>query len=476
MTFGHFFAILRARLWLVLAILVSTVVLTLVISLLLPKQYAATASVVADSKPDPLAAMIYGGMASPTFMATQVDVIQSDRVAQRVVRNLKLAESPEVRAQWLAATKGVGSIEVWLAEVFQKSMEVKPSRDSNVISVTYKAPDPRFAAGLANAFVQAYIETSLELRVGPAKQYSSFFDSRAKEAREAVEAAQAKVSEYQKNNGIIATDERLDVENARLNELSSQLVSLQALSSESSSRQNQASGGSADKLQEVLNNGVIGSIKADMSRAEARLQELSARLGDNHPQVIEAKASINEMRARIDAETKKISGGVGVTNSINRQREAEVKASLEAQRAQIMRMKAVRDEGMVLVRDVENAQRAYDALLARLNQSTLESQTTQSNISVLTEAIAPVEPASPRVVLNTLVSIVMGILLAVDAALPLALRDRRVRDIDDIAETLGLPVLGVVPKPTAKSLLGKTKLTSMQQRLLTANNSSSSAS
>jgi len=365
---------------------------------------------------------------------------------------------------------------VWLAEVFQKSMEVKPSRDSNVISVTYKAPDPRFAAGLANAFVQAYIETSLELRVGPAKQYSSFFDSRAKEAREAVEAAQAKVSEYQKNNGIIATDERLDVENARLNELSSQLVSLQALSSESSSRQNQASGGSADKLQEVLNNGVIGSIKADMSRAEARLQELSARLGDNHPQVIEAKASINEMRARIDAETKKISGGVGVTNSINRQREAEVKASLEAQRAQIMRMKAVRDEGMVLVRDVENAQRAYDALLARLNQSTLESQTTQSNISVLTEAIAPVEPSSPRVVLNTLISIFMGVLLAVGAALALELRDRRVRDIEDIAETLGLPVLGVVPKPTAKSLLGKTKLTSMQQRLLTANNSSSSAS
>ena len=47
-------------------------------------------------------------------MATQVDIINSERVAQRVVRNLKLADNPQVRAQWLEATEGEGTIEQWL--------------------------------------------------------------------------------------------------------------------------------------------------------------------------------------------------------------------------------------------------------------------------------------------------------------------------------------------------------------------------
>jgi uncharacterized protein involved in exopolysaccharide biosynthesis len=77
------------------------------------------------------------------------------------------------------------------------------------------------------------------------------------------------------------------VETARLNELSSQLTSMQALSSDSSSRRAQATSGAGDKLQEVLSNPLLSSLRADLSRAEARMQELNSRFGDNHPQVIE---------------------------------------------------------------------------------------------------------------------------------------------------------------------------------------------
>ena len=330
MNLGQAIAILKARWWVAVLVLLLTVAITLAVALNLPKYYTATSAMVVDSKPDPVSAMMYGGMASQLFMATQVDVIQSDRVAARVVRNLKLAENSQVRAQWLEATKGQGSIEAWLAETFQKNMSVKPSPQSSVLNLSYKSVDPRFASALANAFVQAYLETSLELRVDPAKQYSNFFDTRAKDARETLERAQAKLSAFQKTNGIIANDERLDVENARLSELSSQLVQLQALSSESGSRQAQANSGAGDKLQEVLNNPVVAGLKADLSRYEAKLQELSARLGDNHPQVVEAKANIAELRNKVDAETRRVTGGVGVTNTINRQRTGEVRGSLEA--------------------------------------------------------------------------------------------------------------------------------------------------
>ncbi|MEO5732619.1 MAG: Wzz/FepE/Etk N-terminal domain-containing protein, partial [Rubrivivax sp.] len=126
MTFGQFLSILRARWWVALTVFLVVVLGTLVVSLLLPKQYKAIASVVVDFKPDPVSAVLYGGAPSPGFMATQVDIIQSDRVAQRVVRNLRLAESPQIRQQWQDEGKGEGTIETWLASLFQRNMDVVP--------------------------------------------------------------------------------------------------------------------------------------------------------------------------------------------------------------------------------------------------------------------------------------------------------------------------------------------------------------
>jgi polysaccharide biosynthesis transport protein len=466
MTFGQVISILRARWWAALLVFVLTVGTTLAVSLLLPKQFTSNASVVVDFKPDPVSAMMYGGVVSPAMMATQVDVIQSERVALRVVKNLKLAENAQVRQQWLDDTGGKGSLESWLVQLFQRQLDVKPSRESSVITVTYKAPDPQFAAALANAFVQAYLQTALELRVDPARQYSSFFDTRTKEARDALEKAQSRLSAFQKEKGIIATDERLDVENARLNELSSQAVMIQALASEAGSRQAQARGESADRMQEVLNNPLISGLKADLSRSEARLQELSSRLGDNHPQVVEAKANIAELRSKVDAETRRVTGGVGVSNTITRQREADIRAALEAQRSKVLRLKAVRDEGSVLLRDVETAQRAYEAVAQRLTQTTLEGQNTQSNINLLTAATPPIEHSSPKVFLNMVLSVFLGLLLAVGVALMLELLDRRVRSVEDVSGALGLSVIGVLPKPNAPARLGGTKPSLAQQRVV----------
>jgi succinoglycan biosynthesis transport protein ExoP len=190
MSFVQFLSILRARWGVMLAVLLLALAAAVTANLLLPRQYTATASVVVDFKPDPVSAVVFGGMASPAFIATQVDIIRSERVALRVVRNLKLAENPQVLAQWRAGG-AEGSVEQWLIRLFQRQVDVVPARESSVIALSYKAPDPRFAAALANAFVAAYIDTALELRVDPARQYAGFFETRSREARDALERAQA---------------------------------------------------------------------------------------------------------------------------------------------------------------------------------------------------------------------------------------------------------------------------------------------
>lgn len=461
MTLGQFLSVLRARWWVLLLVLALTVGTTVGVSLLLPKQYTATASVVVDFKPDPISAAVFGGMPSPAVMATQVDILNSERVALRVVRNLGLADNPDVRAQWQEATGGAGGVEQWLVQLFRKNLGVQPSTQSSVVSVSYTAGDPRFAAGVANAFVEALTQTSLELRVDPARQFSGFFDVQLREHRERLEQAQSKLSAYQKQHGIIASDERLDVETQRLNELSSQYVALQAVAAGSLSRQAQAQG-SADQMQELLNNPLLNNLKSEIGRTEARLQELSSRLGDRHPQVVEARATLSALQQRFDAESRRVAGGVRVTSNIDSQRLAQVRAAMESQRERVLRMKAVRDEGTLLQRDVESAQRAYENIQARQIQSNLESQTTQSSVHTLTQAVPPVEPSSPNLLLNTALAVFLGSLLAVGTALLLELLDRRVRNADDVVSALELPVIGFMPKPGGN----RRRPSLMQQRLL----------
>jgi succinoglycan biosynthesis transport protein ExoP len=458
MTLVQFFSILRARWMVMMLVLGVAVVGTAAVNLLLPKSYTSTAAVLVDVKsPDPIAGIIFPGMSSPSYMATQVDVIQSDRVSQQVVRAMRMNESAAMREQWREATKGAGNFEAWLADLLRKSLDVKPSRDSNVITVNYKSADPKFATAMANAYAQAYIDVSLELRVEPAKQYGRFFDERSKQLREKVEQARAKLTALQREKGIVGTDERLDVENARLNELSSQLVGLQAVSAETAGRQVQARS-TPEQLQEVIGNSLISNLKIDLTRQESRLKELGERLGESHPSIVELKANIGETQARIAAETRRVTGGVSVSNAINEARLVQLRASLDTQRVRVMRLKESRDELAVLAADVESAQRAYDGVNQRSNQTELESRTTLTNLSVLNPASEPTQPSSPRTTLNMLLALFVGTLLAVGVAMLMELFDRRVRSASEVVQALEIPLLGVLArKPTGK-LFGRKQL------------------
>ena len=152
MTLQQFLLILRARARVALYTLLATVLTTLVVSLVLPKQYTASTGVVIDVKsPDPIMGMVLPGMISPGYMATQVDIINSDRVSQRVVKLLRMDENPTIQEQWKDATDGKGDIVTWLANLLQKKLDVKPSRESNVININYTGADPAFAAALLRA-------------------------------------------------------------------------------------------------------------------------------------------------------------------------------------------------------------------------------------------------------------------------------------------------------------------------------------
>jgi chain length determinant protein EpsF len=451
MNLQQLFVLLRARWKLVLFTLLGTVAITLAVSLLLPKEYTATATVVVDVKsPDPIAGMTLPAMAMPGYMSTQVDIIKSDRVALRVVGMHKLDQIPEVRQQWLDETEGKGKLEVWLATLLLKKLDVKPSRDSNVIGISYKSADPAFSAAIANAFAQAYINTNIDLKVEPARQYAKWFDEQGKALRENLEKAQNRLSEYHQTKGIVASDERLDVETAKLNELSTQLTIVQGQTSDAESKER--SGKASDTMSEVTQNPLIATLKAELVRQEGKLQELAGNLGRNHPQYQRAESEIVVLRERLDAEIQKITTGFSTSRTVGRSKESELRAAIEAQRKKLLKLKRERDELAVLTRDVEAAQKAFEAVSQRFNLTSLESQTTQTNVAVLTPASEPIEPSFPKLLLNILASSFLGAMLGIGAAIVFEMLDQRIRSADGLAEILQLPLLGVIPRTGAASM------------------------
>ncbi|RZI86212.1 MAG: chain length determinant protein EpsF [Rubrivivax sp.] len=442
MSFTQFISILKARWITVVAVLLVTVTLAVTLSLVLPKKYTASGVVVMDFRAsDPISGLMMQNSVMPGYTATQVDVIQSERVSQKVIEMLKLAENPGLREQWMDETSGQGVFQSWLSDLLQRNLDVTPGKESSTITVSYTAVDPQFASAMANAYIRAYIQTTLDLRVEPARQFSKLFDEQIKQTRQQLETAQTKLSEYQRSKGILATDERLDVETARLGELSAQLVALQSQTADAQSRKAQAGANSP----EVLASPVIAGLRADMSRQQAKLQELSAKFGPAHPQVQELQANIKELQIKLESETRDAKASMGISSNVNLARERQFRATLEAQREKLMTLKKQRDDAAVLQRDVENAQRSYDLLQGRLAQTTLESQNNQTNVSMLKMATPPFKASSPRIVLNTIVSLILGTLLGIGAAIVRELMNRKLRLEQDVTETLGVPMLGSMP-------------------------------
>jgi chain length determinant protein EpsF len=445
MSLQQFFLILRARFAMVLLILLATVAAVVAASLVLPKKYTATAAVVVDVKsPDPITGTMLHAMVMPGYMATQRDIITSDRVAQKVVRLLKLDEVPDMKAQWLANTKGKGKVDAWLGARLQKKLDVKPSRESNVIDISYSASDPGFAASVANAFAQAYIDAGIELRVEPARQYARWFGEQDKGLRESLEKAQARLSERQQTYGIAASDERLDSETAKLNDLSAQLTVVQGQTADARSRQRSGSAGST--LPEVVQNPLIHTLKGDIARQEAKLQEVAGNLGKNHPQYQRMESELASLKRQLEIETRLITSGFGTATAVGKDKEAELAAAVAAQKEKLLGMRQARDQLAALQRELDTAQKAYEGVSQRLTQSMLESQVRQTNVSMLTLASEPVEPSSPNLLMNTVAAIFLGTLCGLGAAIGLEILDRRVRSIHDVAEMLQLPVLGVIPQ------------------------------
>ena len=430
--------------------------------LLWPKTYVANARVMVDTKPtDTLSGQPNLSAMNNNYLATQVEVIQSSRVAAKAITLLALEKSEGAKTRFEEARQGNQTFLQYYTDLLQRGLSVKPGRESNIIDISFRTGDPTFAANVANAFARSYIATNLELKLQPAKEFADWFENRVQPIRDKLKKTQREYSDVQRKAGITSADERLDVENARLQELSTQLVILQGQLNESEKRSKAVTrvtgaGDGNAAIFEVMSNPVVMQLKTDLGRLEAKYAELSPQLGKRHPQMIQIDSEITQTKQKITAEIATVTSSVDRQLDITRAREETLRSALASQKEKVLKIKRDRDELSVLARDLDNSQRTHDLVAARLTQTTLESQANMPSVVLLDEAVAPTTAASPRTTLGYTIATLLAPLIGLIAVLLYEALDKRVRSASDLEEATNSKVLCIVgdgrPSKTAAVL------------------------
>ena len=440
--------------------LIATIVTAIAVALIVPKKYVATASLLMDARDEQtMSPARLTPRERATFLQTQVDLLMSNRISTQVARDLKLAQRPGVREAWEQDTGGLGSIDEWIAEGLRLKLDIDTSVSSLVL-VGFSSDDPKYAAEVANGFAKAYLDTVLQLRTEPTREAAKWFDEQLKTLRTQVVQAQSRLNSYQKQKGILAEDARLDVESTRLAELSTQLIVARNATYDALSRYKQAtevveSGVSPEAIPDVLSNAHLNALKVDLSRVEGRLEQESAILGPNHPQYLRTTAEVQALREKLKSETRKLVAGLGNAVQQSRKREADLQAAIEAQNQRLLNVKDYRIDMAAMTRDIEAAQRSYDAVLTRYMSNKIDATANTTNVMLLSSASEPIKPVHPKVGLIAGLSVVLGLLLAAGIVYVLEMLDRRVRSRYDLESRLAVPSLGRLSKwqPTGGRLL-----------------------
>lgn len=406
-------------------------------SYLLPARYTAKADLLVEQGRSAQMLPTMSGQ-----LATEAELLQSERVAIAALALLGMREDPVLRQKWKEKSGGRGEFESWAAEELSKKLNVMPSRNSNILTVSYSSPDPVLAAKTVNALLKAYVDTARELRGESATQSSATFSDRTSRLKTALDLAAEKLARFQRENGVASTDERLDIENLRLSELNAQLVMLQSTAANAAGRQRYAAGGSG--MEEVLRDPLVATLSADLARQQAKFAEMRSKLGDQHPAIAEQRESLADLKGRLDAATRRASSAIATDSRIASERAGSVQAALTAQRAKVMEVKSKRDQAQRLQLELDAARRAFDAAVTRANEAVLDSDSSRGNVSIIKTATVPAKPAFPRPADSLAAALVLGLLAAVVVVLWLESGDRRLRLDEEVSELLEQPLLGVI--------------------------------
>jgi len=412
---------------------------------------------------------------SSSFLATQVQALKSRDLAERVIRQHRLATSDAFMRPG-AGRQGLGGIGSGLLALLRprglsepgaasqdedasSTSDVPPElldrytlwltvndvRGTDLIEVSFTTPSPSLSAFLAAAHTQAYLDTNDEARRATDVTARDFLGQQMREARERVERAQESLRRFAAEHPDIAVSEEDKTQSQRVQDVSGLLTKVEADRIRLETRVKFLSGADRDGLAYFLDKPDVQKLYLELMDLQAQQAAMSNDLGPKHPDMaalLRQKAIVEE---QLDAAVAKQTQSVREHLAASQQRETALRQKLADLESQGV---AVRDLGAryeFLRNDVETARQLHASLLKQQLETQVNSQLAPSNVRVLERAEVPTRPSKPNVPLNLALGLLGGLVVAVGAAFASEYFDSSVKSTEEAEELLHLPTLATIP-------------------------------
>ncbi len=415
---------------------------------------------------------------SSSFLATQVAVLKSRDLAERVIRANRLDQNEAFvnpgggRAGLLAVggrllnllrprgwegptefssgaeTLGTAEVAPILIDRYLEWLSVSEIRGTDLVEITFATPDASLAAFLTAAHTQAFIEANDEARLVTNVTAKAFLGEQLREARDRIDRAEETLSAFAGEHPSVAIDQEHKVITQRIAELSTQLTKAEGSRLTMESRFEFLTRKGVDPMAFFLDQPGVQKLRLALLDLGARKAAVSDRLGANHPDMIELEQHAAAVKKQLDGEVAQEVAAVRTRYEALALRESRLREKLDAQEDEALGLQSLAARYAILKKDVKTARTLRDSLLKQQMETSVNSELAASNIRIIDRAEVPQYASKPNVKLNLMLGGFLGVLFAFGSTLVANYLDSSVKSSEEMESLLQLPTLAVIPSFT----------------------------
>lgn len=461
-------AAVRRHLWMALGIVGAVVVLALISTLLDTPRYTADTSVqINDQSDEVLGSQFEGANATgpsdwdiDRFLNTQLDVLQSRGLAERVADRLDLGTSERFFSAMEVPTSALAGDQAQdrslAVDLLRSNLEIDLPRATRVATISFTSTDAALSADIANAFAEEFIQANLQRRFDSTSYARDFVAEQLEEARVALEDSERELNDYAKSAGLIRTYDALTpdgrdrltgtVTASSLVQLNDAAIAARADRIAAQSRWEAIQGTPLLASQPVLNNPTVQALMTRRAELQSELQTARDRYLDNHPAINRLEADTAAINRQLETTARQVRESIRAEYRAAQSAESQLDSQVERARGNSL---AEQDQSVrynVLARQADTARSIYDGLLQRYRELNASAGIASSNIAIIDRAETATSPSSPNVPRNLALGLLIGL---GSAGMAVFLRDQLddvIHTPEDVEDKLDLPLLGVVPR------------------------------
>lgn len=458
-TLHDYLLILRERIWYIVVVFLVVFSSSLVFTLSDTKIYQSNASVqIFRSDPTVMPQgkqVLDTDIRSAEDINTQIKVIESGLIAQRVAERLKGKEL----ADFLAPYERTTADTAFVGDLLVRNRKVTLQRLTLFVLVGYQHPDRFVAANIANLFAEEYINHNKALRYDYSKDALAALVDSVNKQRQNIDALAKEIQKYKEEKKMPSLDAQRDVVNESLKAVNLEATrALLALSSAQSRidqiKERRASGAELTELPFIANAPLVAQLTQQLAAQKIQIAQLEKRYRaptatvKGHPTMIGLANQLTATQQQLSQAIAEECAKVEADYQSHRRNFEEAKKQLDQRSAEALDLDRLKLDYDNRARELKTQESLLQEIITRQTQTSMTSTLTTQNARIVDRAVAPPEarPISPNVPLNLGLGLLGGLGLGLAFALFVAFIDDRVKSSFDIEGVIGLPLIGIIPQ------------------------------